>query len=388
MAPRLRAGTGLSRNPDAFAAGREAAAAAVGRLEGEAPALVLVFSTPRLDARDLLRGVRAASGDALLVGSTGSGELVGAEYLGLGQGVGVLALTAGPYRYGAASVGHVGPRLEEVGRDVARRARAQAGESPHGAVLLLADQLQTDLQGLAQGVYKVGGPRVSMAGGGAGDEYQNVHSLVFHGDEVVEQGVVALWIASDDPLPVVTAHGWRPFGTPMLVTRGEGSTVLELGGRPAIPVYAEQIGRTLEELAPETFLATSVMYPLGLLQGDGSRVIRLSYARSGDGLVIHGCLPPSGCAVQVMTATVEELLAVGDEVIPAALRSRPDPSVVLAFSCAARAFIFGDRVGEEAPRLQRLAGDVPVFGLYTHAEFARTAGVLATHNETLTALAL
>jgi hypothetical protein len=388
MAPRLRVGTGVSRNADAFAAGREAAAAAVGQLGGEAPALVLVFSTPRLDPKGLLRGVRAASGDALVVGSTGSGELVRGEYVGLGQGVGVLALTAGPYRYGAASAAYVGPRLEEVGRDVARRARAQAGESPHGAVLLLSDQLQTDLQGLAQGVYKVGGPRVSMAGGGAGDEYQNVHSLVFHGDEVVEQGVVALWIASDDPVPVVTQHGWRPFGTPMLVTRGEGSTVLELGGRPAIPVYAEQIGRTVDELAPETFLATSVMYPLGLLQADGSRVIRLSYARSGNGLVIHGCLPPPGCAVQVMTATVDELLAVGDEVIPAALRTRPDPRVILAFSCAARAFIFADRVGEEAPRLQKLAGDVPVFGLYTHAEFARTAGVLATHNETLTALAL
>jgi len=79
---------------------------------------------------------------------------------------------------------------------------------------------------------------------------------------------------------------------------------------------------------------------------------------------------------------------VDDEVIPAALETRPDASVILAFSCAARGFIFGDRVGEEAPRLQRLAGDVPVFGFYTHAEFARTAGVLATHNETLTALAL
>lgn len=388
MGARLRVGTGTSRNGDALQAGREAASAALGRLGGEKPAVVIVFATPRMDLRAMLRGVRSVSGDTLLVGSTATGELAAGEYVGLGQGVAVLAMTAGPYRFGAASAANVGPQLEEVGRDVARRSRAQAGESPHGAVLLIADQLQTDLQGLAQGIYKVGGPRVSMVGGGAGDEYQNVHSQVFHGEEVVERGVVALWIASETPMPVVTQHGWRPQGAPMLVTRGEGSTVLELGGRPAIPVYAEQIGRTLDELAPEKFLPISVMYPLGLLQPDGTRVIRLSYARSGNGLVIHGCLPPPGCAVQVMTATVDELLAVGDEVIPAALRSRPDPGVILAFSCAARGFIFGDRVGEEAPRLQKLAGDVPVFGFYTHAEFARTAGVLATHNETLTALAL
>jgi hypothetical protein len=227
-----------------------------------------------------------------------------------------------------------------------------------------------------------------MVGGGAGDEYQNAHSMVFHDGEVVEQGVVALWIASDTPLHVVTRHGWKPYGIPMLVTRAEGTTIQELGGRPAIPVYAEQIGKTADELPPERFLETSVMYPLGILQPDGTTVIRLSYARSDAGLVIHGCLPPPGCAVQVMTASVDELLAVGDEVIPAALGARPDAGVILAFSCAARAFIFGARAGEEAPRLQRLAGAVPTFGFYCHAEFARTAGVLATHNETLTALAL
>ncbi|HVO20653.1 MAG TPA: FIST N-terminal domain-containing protein [Anaeromyxobacter sp.] len=378
----------MSRSQNALEAGREAAAAAVAKLEGQAPAVVIVFATPCLDLSALLRGVRDVSGDAVLVGSTGTGELVQGEYVGLGQGVGVLAMTAGPYRFGAASAAHVGGALEEVGQDLARRSRAEAGKSPYAAVLLVSDQLMGDLQGLTQGVYKVGGPRVSIVGGGAGDEYRNVHSQVFHNGEVVEQGVAALWIASDTPLQVVTRHGWKPFGTPMLVTKAEGTTIHELGGRPAIPVYAEQIGRSLDELAPERFLPISAMYPLGILQSDGSRVIRLSYARVGNGLVIHGCLPPPGCAVQVMTATVDELLAVGDEVIPAALAARPDAGVVLVFSCAARGFVFGDRVGEEAPRLQKLAGNVPVFGLYTHAEFARTAGVLATHNETLTALAL
>jgi hypothetical protein len=61
---------------------------------------------------------------------------------------------------------------------------------------------------------------------------------------------------------------------------------------------------------------------------------------------------------------------------------------LLAFSCAARAMIFRDRAPEEAARLQAAAGDIPTFGFYCCAEFARTAGVLGTHNATLTALAL
>ena len=58
------------------------------------------------------------------------------------------------------------------------------------------------------------------------------------------------------------------------------------------------------------------------------------------------------------------------------------------FSCAARAMIFGERAPEEARLLQSAAGDVPTFGFYCCAEFARTAGVLGTHNATLTAVAL
>jgi hypothetical protein len=50
--------------------------------------------------------------------------------------------------------------------------------------------------------------------------------------------------------------------------------------------------------------------------------------------------------------------------------------------------IFGERAPEEARQLQASAGAVPTFGFYCCAEFARTAGVLGTHNATLTAVAL
>ncbi len=386
---RVRAGTGIGRGADAFEAGRAAAAAAVSRLGGEPPALVLVFATPRFDLHALLRGVRSVTGTTLLVGSTGSGEIVEGELVGLGSGVGVLALTAGRYRFGAASVSGVGEALEDSGRDLARRSRAQVGDSPYAAVVLLADSTLGDLQGLAQGVYRVGGPKVAIVGGGAGDEYQQLPTMVLHGDQVLERGAVALWVASDVPLKVVTHHGWKPHGIPMLVTRAEGTRIQELGGRPAVAVYEEQLGLAPGELPAARFLEKSIRYPFGLLQPDGSTVIRLAISKTDDGqLNIHGCLPPPGSAVQVMTASIDALLRVGEEVVPEALAARPEAGVLLAFSCAARAAIFGARAPEEPRLLQRLAGEVPTFGFYCHAEFARTSGVLATHNATLTALAL
>lgn len=385
---RLRAGTGSSSLTDAHEAGRAAAAQAIASLGGEAAAMVFVFTTPRYDLPRLLEGIRGVTGDAQLVGATGSGEILGETYMGFGAGVGVMALSAGSYRYGVASAGEIKGRLGEVGQQIAREARLRAGPGRHGAVVLLADALAGDLQQLFQGVYRVTGPKVPIVGGAAGDELKFVRTLVFHDGAVVDQGAVALWIASDEPFDVITRHGWEPIGVPLLVTRAEGVDIMELDGRPAAAVYEEQLGLAPGELAQENFWGTSVHHPLGLMQSDGTFVIRVARAKSPSGwLRIQGCVPQAGSAVQVMASSRDKLLAVADEV-GGLVRRRSEPGALLAFSCAARAMLLGERIAEEPVRLQAAAGDAPSFGIYCCGEFARTAGVLGTHNCTLTALAL
>jgi hypothetical protein len=187
----------------------------------------------------------------------------------------------------------------------------------------------------------------------------------------------------------VTKHGWSPIGVPLLVTRAEGTEIVELGGRSAAYAYEEQLGLKAGELSPEKFWDTSIYHPFGLLQTDGSSVIRVARSKTLEGtLRIQGCVPPSGSAVQVMTGTADTLLDVVEEVTVTALSAHSEPAALLAFSCAARMVIFGNRVSEEARRLQAAAGDIPTFGFYCCGEFARSIGVLGTHNATLTALAL
>jgi hypothetical protein len=89
-----------------------------------------------------------------------------------------------------------------------------------------------------------------------------------------------------------------------------------------------------------------------------------------------------------MTGTADTLLDIVENVTAAALDACAEAGVLLVFSCAARAMIFGERASEEARRLQAAAGSVPTFGMYCCGEFARSAGVLGTHNATLTAMAL
>ncbi len=386
---KIRAGTGMSTAEDAVQAGRQAAFAAVQALSGEMPALVMVFTTPRYDLSALLASIRSITGNALLVGSTSSGELVAGQHLGIGAGVGVLALTSGPYKFGAASIGNIRGDLDQAGQIIARQSRAEAGPSPHAAIVLIADALLGDLQQLVQGVYRITGPKVAIAGGAAGDDQKFVRPLVFHNDQIIEDGAVALWIAAQQPLHVVTRHGWQPIGIPMLVTRAQGTEIVEMGGRSAAAAYEEQLGLLPGELPVDKFWDTSISHPFGLLQSDGSAVIRVARSKTEQGtLNVQGCVPPSGSAVQVMSGNADTLLQAVDEVVGTSTEMLPEAGVLLAFSCAARAKIFGQRAAEEPQRLQEAAGNLPTFGMYCCGEFARTAGVLATHNATLTALAL
>jgi hypothetical protein len=89
-----------------------------------------------------------------------------------------------------------------------------------------------------------------------------------------------------------------------------------------------------------------------------------------------------------MAGTADTLLDIVESTAAGALDAKPEAGVLLVFSCAARANIFGARKPEEAARLQAAAGRVPIFGMHCCGEFARTAGVLGTHNASLTALSL
>ena len=277
--------------------------------------LVLVFTAPRYDLPALLAGIRSVTGDAQLVGATGSGEIVHGQYMGFGAGVGVLALSAGSYRFGVASASHVKGNLDQAGQEIARESRAKVGKSPHAAIVLFADALLGDLQQLVQGVYRITGPKVVIVGGAAGDEQKFIKTFVFHDDQVIEEGVVALWIASEHPLQVVCRHGWEPIGIPLLVTRAEGTEIIELGGRPAAVVYEEQLGLEPGQLSAENFWNTSIRHPFGLIQSDGTTVIRVARSKTEQGtLRIQGCVPPTGSAVQVMSGSPETLLNIAWDV--------------------------------------------------------------------------
>jgi len=89
----IEVGYGVSRDDDAFAAGREAAGLAAGSIRTHAVSVVLVFAAVRYDLERLLQGIGSVTGDAPLVGITSAGEVCN----GIQQGGAVVAIFASPH---------------------------------------------------------------------------------------------------------------------------------------------------------------------------------------------------------------------------------------------------------------------------------------------------
>lgn len=385
----LRAAVGTSQADDGTQAGRAAATAAVEGLHGERPALVIVYASVCYELSTVLGAVRDVAGEVPTVGETTCGQMVDGSFVPPGRGVAVLATTAGPYRFGTAAVSTIGADLDAAGVELAQAAQRSLDgpHLPHAAILLLTATFGCDHQEMVRGLHRVTGACVPIVGGAAGDDLRFREVSVFHGDEVISNGAVAVWIEGERPFRVVTRHGWRPTGRPLIVTGSQGARITEIGGRPAMAVYLEQLGADVERLESEPFFTVSMSRPFGLLQPDGSTVIRVIGELDGDSLVTTGPVP-EGSAVQVMGGSADDLLAVVPDLARAALEGIESAGALLVFSCGVRQTNFGPQVASEARLVQDAAGDVVTFGCYTYGEFARTRGVLGFHTASVTALAL
>jgi hypothetical protein len=122
----LRAGTGRSDATDATIAGEQAAAAAVEKLGGTEPGLVIVYASVSHELPALLSAVREVTGAAPLAGATSNGLFDNGVLTRPGGGVAVAVLSGGGYRFGVGSVPDLSDPIA-AGRDVARAARDAAG---------------------------------------------------------------------------------------------------------------------------------------------------------------------------------------------------------------------------------------------------------------------
>lgn len=258
---------GLSEHPDPV----EATAEVVGRALDEdepQPDLAMLFVSPQhRDAfAEIAATVRAALQPGRLVGVTASGVVGGSREIEDGPAVALWAarlggvpeavrLTATATASGAAVQGL--PHTEGDGGDDDPTGRGVEGDGrPRRVMMVLADPFSVplgdilDVLAARPATLPVIGGLASAATGPGGNR------LVLD-DRVYTDGAVGVLLeAGAAGYEVVVSQGCRPIGSPMIVTKADGSQLLELAGQPAVARLTELAG----QISPDerTLLAEGV----------------------------------------------------------------------------------------------------------------------------------
>ena len=380
-------GVGRSGDQDATIAG--AAATDEALAAGQDARFLLVFSSPSYDLKQLTAGVAASAGGLPFIGCSTSGEI---STNGPGDhSVIVLALGGPGFQVATAIATNASDDLRGAGAKVAA-CLDRVDDTGHRVLLLLTDGLAGDQQEIVRGAYGVVGAAVPLVGGCAGDNLAMESTLVFDGEQVLENAIVAVALASDAPLGIGVSHGWRRVGSPMLVSASSGTRVLTLDDEPALDVYLRVLNAPEAAHYDQTaFTQFAQTHPLGVSRRSGEEVRFVADADFVDRSL--GCIAPvpQGGLAWIMEGDDESVLAATDQACASALSQLDGhaPLGFVAFDCIARRGVLGDDgIQREVERIALQAGGAPVAGFYTYGEIARTRGTGGFHNQTLVVLAL
>jgi small ligand-binding sensory domain FIST len=370
-----RAGTGLSENPDAADAGREATRLALENAGVDRADFVLVFATmphrPRFAA--LLAEVQRAAGTTVLSGCSGAGVIASGIEVEGGPGVAVLAVRSDRLRARAL--------VEPAGDDQGREAAAALGRAPGQAPLFVTftDPAAVRPESLLEGLASTapGAPAVGAAASGTqgpGGTFQ------FCGRNVATRSISALRLEGPLRRAVGVTQGCLPVGPPARVTRAAENVVLELDGRPALDVLRSRLPAALSESLGRLGGHLFVGLPPDPAQStidDGEYLVRPLFAvdpargalllgeevREGEPLLF--VLRDGGAARDDLKAMLGRLAS---QAPPA------DWAFGLYFNCAGRGTGLYGFPGVDSAYIASQFPHLPVAGLFGNAEIAPLRG--------------
>lgn len=395
----ITSGVGMSAHAESYVAGVDACQSAITALNGAEPKFVMVFASVAFVQEDILRGIRSVAPDALLVGSSSSGEIATMGPLAK-HSVVVMAVAGDDLKVasGRGDIKKEGPVA--AGSGAAKQVKDALGEDLK-LLIMLPDVLVGNGADTVRGVQEVVGKNFPVVGGASGDDFHFKQTFQYLNDEVTSGTVVCLGLGGSFSFGIGVKHGWLPIGVPRTVTKAAGAVVHEIDGKPAINLYSDYFGETeTEKLRGETLAPLAVLYPIGIRRPESEEfLIRDPLSVDEHGSITCAAEVPEGSEIQLMIGSQDDAIKVAKEAAEHAkedLQGTP-PAAIIIFNCIARDKLFGDRAGDEISTIQNALGPaVPLAGFYTYGEQAPIGGEVRDvkrcnpqfHNETVVILAL
>ncbi len=379
---------GWSEREESFEAGVEAAQRALGCGTVSADDIILLFSTSFHDPLALRDGIISILGtEASLIGGLSVGCF---DNTNLGYGgpqTGLIIFSPGETRAEIFSVGDLHPgRVEAVGYELGEQIKAANFTEPP-ILFLFYDAFDRStgrtivnmgtpiLKGLGD---SLGGLPATLYGAGLMGDMRGQPTSQWRGTAVIDRAAFVLAFSGGGlKVDHLLFHGCVPASDYHLITKSEGSTILEIDNRPATDVVCEIVGPGLE---PDDL---SFNITLGMNVGDRwadynpdhyvNRLCLKADTKRG-GIVMCGPELQEGCQIQLMHRLIEFDKIQGR--VEALFKSIGTRKPLFAFyiNCAGRAAAYSGNDREDVVEIQQVIGNrIPMFGIYGGSEIGPTA---------------
>jgi hypothetical protein len=384
----MRLVIGHSDDVDAADAMMEVVRQCTAQLDGDSPPIAgLLLAGIDYDHAALLKVLGATWPDLPIIGGTTDGEFSSSG--GYHDDSVALTLFCGS---GVEAGFGVGRGLSEgVGAAVSSAvSAASAGhDEPPVICLTIPESMTANCTEIVDALQHGLGPECPIFGGVSGDHREFGTTYQFAGGEVLSDSVPLLLFWGDLAVSYGVASGWRPVGSTFKVTKAEGNVVYTIDDRPILDVFEDHWGDSYE-------WGVLGEFPLAVFPDpedtDNFYLRAVFGVDSEQGTATFAATVPEGATVRLAEVLRDGLLEGSSMAIDQALKAFPgeSPGGGVVFSCAARKWLLGSRVGEESDLFNDALVEkaVPFVGWYAFGEIAPLAGGGRAfyHNETCIAV--
>lgn len=361
--------TGNSINPNAAAAGKEAAAQVKENLESMK--MAFVYSGVQYDQKALLDAIAAELPGVPLIGNTSfTGVITQDGFISGDDGfAGIMALSDDELTVGVAGMPKEGT-ARETGHKVAEKALKAAGRDEAPAYFYMAAPSGEEEYYL-KGITEVIG-RVPFFGGSAADNTITGQWLLYTDEMVTADGVAVAFFYTDKPFANKFTGAYNETDKAGIITKIDGDrTLVEINGIPAIEQYRQWTGASAEDVAEGNLLAYAICKPLAVKDRLGDlAAIRHPMNGNSDGSMAIGNNLATGTAVVLMEATVDELIAsVGKTLEELKAKINGPIAGLHLVHCGGRRAGIDARIDEVYAQIKDAIGDIPFITEFTFGEY-------------------
>jgi hypothetical protein len=252
-------------------------------------------------------------------------------------------------------------------------------------IFVLSDGSKVNGSDLIKGINENLDAHVSVSGGLAGDAARFEKTLVGLDAEPTEGQIVAIGLYGKDlEVGHGTMGGWDVFGPERQITKSSYNILYEFGGKKALDLYKEYLGKYASELP-----GAALLFPLSMkISQDAEPVVRTILSiDENDGSMVFAGEMPEGAYVNLMKANFDRLIDAAATAAEQTLLS-PDkkPDLAILVSCVGRRLALGQRIDEEIEAAKEIFGEHTFMtGFYSYGEISPLAtGKCDLHNQTMT----